>query len=186
LLDATQPLDLLDRIGEGIFALDPDWRFAYLNRQAERVLSRLSGFPSTDLIGTVIWDRPALADSSLGRALHRAHVEHTAIVHEVPDAGTRGSVEIRAYPTDDGLTVLLRENPLAGYTAQILDGMGEAFLGCDHEWRVTHVNARADSYLSPHGLGRGRLLGQNIWQALPGLTGSQLQAEAFRAHAQGT
>jgi two-component system cell cycle sensor histidine kinase/response regulator CckA len=186
LLDATQPLDLLDRVGEGIFSLDPDWRFAYLNRQAERVLARLSGSPSTDLIGTVIWDRPALADSSLGRALHRAHVEQTPVVHEVPDTGTRGSVEVRAYPSDDGLTVLLRENPLAGHMAQILDGMSEAFLGCDHEWRITQVNAQADAYLSPQGLGRARLLEQNIWHVLPRLAGSRLQAEAFRAHAQGT
>jgi PAS domain S-box-containing protein len=186
LLDATQPLDLLDRIGEGIFALDPDWRFAYLNRQAERVLSRLTGSPSTDLLGTVIWDRPTLADSSLARALHRAHAEQTAVVHEVPDMGTRGSVEVRAYPSDDGLTVLLRENPLASHTSRILDGMREAFLACDHEWRVTHMNSQAESYLSPYHLGRGRLLGLNIWHALPKLAGTRLQAEAFRAHAQGS
>jgi PAS domain S-box-containing protein len=186
LLDAAQPLDLLDRIGEGIFALDPDWRFAYLNRQAERVLSRLSGSPSADLLGTVIWDRPALADSSLGHALHRAHVEQTAVVHEVPDSGSRGSVEVRAYPSPDGLTVLLRENPLASPTAQMLDGMSEAFLACDHEWRVTHVNAPAEAYLAPRGAGRAALLGQNVWHALPGLTGTRIQAEAFRAHAQGT
>jgi two-component system, cell cycle sensor histidine kinase and response regulator CckA len=186
LLNASQSLDLLERIGEGIFALDPDWRFAYLNRHAERVLSRLSGSPSTDLLGTVIWDRPALADSSLARALHRAYADQTAVVHEVPDAGTRGSVEIRAYPSDDGLTVLLRENPLAGFTSQILDGMTEAFLACDHEWRVTHVNARADAILSRHLLPRSKLLGQNLWHAVRGLTGTRLQAEAFRAHAQGT
>jgi PAS domain S-box-containing protein len=186
LLNATQPLDLLERIGEGIFALDPEWRFAYLNRQAERVLSRLSGSPSNDLIGTVIWDRPALADSSLGRALHRAYADQTAVVHEVPDTGTRGSVEVRAYPSDDGITVLLRENPQAGHTAQIFDHMSEAFLACDHEWRITHVNARADALLAPHGFSRIRLLGQNIWHTFPRLAGSRLQAEAFRAHAQGS
>jgi two-component system, cell cycle sensor histidine kinase and response regulator CckA len=186
LLDAAQPLDLLDRIGEGIFALDSDWRFAYMNRQAERVLSHLSGSPSTDLLGTVIWDRPALADSALGRALHRAYVEQTAVVQEFPGESNRGSLEVRVYPAEDGLTVLLRENALAGHTSQILDGMAEAFIGCDHEWRVTHLNARADAYLSPHGLGRTGLLGQNIWYALPGLTGSRIQAETFRAHAQGT
>jgi two-component system, cell cycle sensor histidine kinase and response regulator CckA len=181
---ATQPLDLLERIGEGIFALDPEWRFAYLNRQAERVLSRLSGTPSTDLIGTVIWDRPALADSSLARALHRAYADQTAVVHEVPDTGTRGSVEVRAYPSDDGITVLLRENPQAGHTAQILDHISEAVLACDHEWRITHLNAQADAMLAPYGLSRIKLLGQNIWHAFPGLAGSRLQAEAFRAHAQ--
>jgi two-component system, cell cycle sensor histidine kinase and response regulator CckA len=186
LLNATQPLDLLERIGEGIFALDPEWRFAYLNRQAERVLSRLSGTPSTDLVGTVIWDRPALADSSLGRALHRAYADQVAVVHEVPDIGTRGSVEVRAYPAEDGITVLLRENPQAGHTAQILDRMDEAFLGCDHEWRITHLNARADALLAHHGFSRLTLLGQHIWHAFPGLAGSRIQAEAFRAHAQGT
>jgi two-component system, cell cycle sensor histidine kinase and response regulator CckA len=186
LLDAAHPLDLLDRIGEGIFALDPDWRFAYMNRQAERLLSRLSGSPSTDLLGTIIWDRPALADSFLGRALHRAYVEQTAVIQEVPGDGNRGSLELRVYPSEEGFTVLLRDDALAGHTSQILDGMGEAFIGCDHEWRVTHLNARADAYLSPYGLGRAGLLGQNLWYALPGLTGSRIQAEAFRAHAQGT
>jgi PAS domain S-box-containing protein len=186
LFNAAQPLDLLDRVGEGIFALDADWRFAYMNRQAERVLSRLSGSPSTDLLGTVIWDRPALADSPLGRALHRAYVEQTAVVHEAPGADNRASLEVRVYPSDGGLTVLLRENALASHTSQVLDGMGEAFLGCDHEWRVTHLNARAEGYLAPYGLSRAALLGQNIWYAFPGLTGRRIQAEAFRAHAQGT
>jgi PAS domain S-box-containing protein len=186
LLNATQPLDLLDRVGEGIFALDPDWRFAYLNRQAERVLTRLSGSPSTDLLGTVIWDLPSLADSSLGRALHRAYANQVAVVHEVADLGSRGPIEARAYPSDEGLTVLLRENPLPGHTAQILDGMGEALLGCDHEWHITDVNARADGYLAPLGFGRAGLLGLNLWHAFPALGGTRIQAEAFRAHAQGT
>ena len=186
MLNAAQPLDLLERVGEGIFALDSDWRFSYLNRPAERILARLSGTSSSDLLGTVIWDRPALADSSLGRALHRAHAEQVAIVHEVLDSGDRGSVEVRAYPCDDGLTVLLRESALQGHTAQILDGMSEAFLGCDHEWHITHVNERADRFLLRLGFSRARLLGLNIWQAFPGLSGTRIQAEAFRAHAQGT
>jgi PAS domain-containing protein len=186
LLNATQPFDLLDGVGEGIFALDSDWRFSYLNRQAERVLSRLSGTPSADLLGTVIWDRPTLADSSLGRALHRAYAEHVAVVHEVLDSGDRGSVEVRAYPSDEGLTVLLRESALQGHTAQILDRMGEAFLGCDHEWHITHVNARADRFLSPLGFGRAQLLGLSVWHLFPALAGTRIQAEAFRAHAQGT
>jgi two-component system, cell cycle sensor histidine kinase and response regulator CckA len=186
LLDTAQPLALLDQVGEGIFALDSDWRFAYMNRQAERVLSRISGSPPYILLGTIIWDYSALADSILGRALHRAYVEQTPVVHEVPYTDEGDSLEVRVYPADGGFTVLLRENMLPGLTCQLLDGMGEAFIGCDHEWRVTHLNARAEAYLSPHGLGRSRLLGKNIWYALPRLAGSRLQAEAFRAHAQGT
>lgn len=186
MLNTAQPLDLLDRVGEGIFALDADWRFSYLNRHAERVLARLTGSPSADLVGTIIWDRPSLADSSLGRALHRAHAEQIPVVHEVLDSGNRGTIEVRAYPSEDGLTVLLRESALQGNTAQILDGMGEAFLGCDHEWHITHINERADRYLTALGFRRAGLLGLNVWQAFPTLAGTRIQAEAFRAHAQGT
>ena len=186
MLNTAQPLDLLDRIGEGIFALDADWRFSYMNQHAELVLARLTGSPSGQLIGTVIWERPALADSSLGRALHRAQAEQTPIMHEVLDSGSRGTIEVRAYPSDTGLTVLLRETALQGHTAQILDGMGEAFLGCDHEWHITHINERADRYLTALGLRRADLLGLNVWRAFPTLAGTRIQAEAFRAHAQGT
>jgi len=186
LLDATQPVELLDRIGEGIFALDPDWRFAYLNRQAERVLTRLSGSPSSDLVGTILWNRPSLAESSLGRALQRAYADQIPVVHEVADVGNRGPIEVRAYPSEFGLTVLLREDPLPGLTTQLLDGTGEALIACDHEWHVTHVNARADAYLAPLGVGRAKLVGLNVWYAFPALAGTRLQAEAFRAHAQGS
>ena len=186
MLNTSQPLDLLDRVGEGIFALDADWRFSYLNRHALRVLARLTGSPSADLLGTVIWDRPLLADSSLGRALHRAHAEQIPVVHEVLDSGNRGPVEVRAYPSDDGLTVLLRESALQGHTAQILDAMGESFLGCDHEWHITHINQRAGRYLTELGFKRVSLLGLNVWHAFPALAGTRIQAEAFRAHAQGS
>ena len=186
MLNAAQPLELLDRVGEGLFALDPDWRFSFLNRQAERLLTRVTGSPSADLIGTVIWDRPELAESSLGRALQRAYADRVAVVHEVADVGDRGPIEVRAYPTDEGLTVLLRENPLPGLTTQLLDGIDEALIGCDHEWHITHINARADALLAPLGFSRAGLLGLSVWHAFPQLAGTRIQAEAFRAHAQGS
>ncbi|MDQ3223550.1 MAG: PAS domain S-box protein, partial [Gemmatimonadota bacterium] len=80
----------------------------------------------------------------------------------------------------------LRESALQGHTAQILDGMGEAFVGCDHEWHITHINERADRYLIALGFRRAELLGLNVWHAFPALAGSRIQAESFRAHAQGT
>ena len=80
--------------------------------------------------------------------------------------------------------MLLRRTPRRATTRRYSTG-GEAFIGCDHEWRGTHLNARAQP--SWHRTAWAvRTLGQNIWYALPGLTGSRFQAEAFRAHAQGT
>ena len=53
LLDSARSLDALDRIGEGIFALDADGRITYVNHAARRLLSPFIG-ANRDLIGTVI------------------------------------------------------------------------------------------------------------------------------------
>ena len=43
MLDSTRPVDALDRIGEGLFGLDPEGRFAYINRRAQVLLERVLG-----------------------------------------------------------------------------------------------------------------------------------------------
>jgi two-component system, sensor histidine kinase len=52
---------ILESTTDAFFALDRDWRFTYVNRQAELVLTR----SRYDLIGKVIWDVfPGLEGSS--------------------------------------------------------------------------------------------------------------------------
>ena len=55
MLESPRSLDALDRIGEGIFALDVRGRISYANRAAHELLPGLIG-ARDDLIGTVVWD----------------------------------------------------------------------------------------------------------------------------------
>jgi PAS domain-containing protein len=181
LLDFPRSLDALDRIDEGIFALDHDGRFTYLNSTAQRLLPGLTGARDSDLSNTVIWDAsPSFADTPAGRALRRAQEEGVEVVHEVRDPVSGSMLELRAYPSAGGLSVLLLE-PAAAQAAGILDAMSDLYLACDHDWRLTLLNARAGQYLRHIGRSRDEVLGQSVWEVVPGLNGSRFQAEAFRA-----
>ena len=65
-----------------------------------------------------------------------------------------------------------------------LDSIGELFIATDHEWRVTFMNATADTYLRQLGLTRAAVVGKPIWQALPGLGRTRFHTQAMRAAAE--
>jgi PAS domain-containing protein len=108
--DTTERAEGRDRIARvmdawatAFFFLDPAWRFAYVNGEAERVLGRRAD----DLIGGVIWDRfPAAVGSDFERWYRHAmetgeQVSFDAYYPEPLNAW----YEVRAWPGPDGLAV---------------------------------------------------------------------------------
>ncbi|MGH7498454.1 MAG: PAS domain-containing protein [Gemmatimonadales bacterium] len=181
MLDSARSLDTLDRIGEAIFGLDHDGRFTYLNSSAQRLLPGLTGASGSDLLGTIIWNAsPSFSETPLGRALRRAEADGVPVVHPVRDPVSGALIELRVYPTPDGMSVLLLA-PSSPGTARVLDHMSDLYLACDEDWRLTLLNERAGEYLRFLGHSRDELLGQSVWDVIPGLSGSRFQAEAFRA-----
>ena len=100
-----QSRNILESIADGFFALDRDWRFAYVNRQGERLLDRTPG----DLLGKTIWEEyPGLAGSEFERAYHKTASERVAssVISFYPDHNRW--YEVQAYPATDGITVYFR------------------------------------------------------------------------------
>ena len=63
---------ILESITDAFFSVDRDWRFDYVNQQAERVLGRVPG----DLVGKVLWEvYPGLVGSEFERAYRRTAEE---------------------------------------------------------------------------------------------------------------
>ena len=181
LLDSAQSLDALDRIGEGIFTLDAEGRFTYVNRTAQRLLPALTGANAPDLLGTSIWDgSPSFSHTPTAAALRRALADRAPVSHPVRDPVSGRILELRVYPSAAGMSVLLIE-PLSPGEAGLLDALSDLYLACDHDWRLTLINTRAAQYLRFLGRSRDELLGESVWDAIPGLSGSRFQAEAFRA-----
>jgi PAS domain S-box-containing protein len=182
LLHLAGSLESLDRIGEGIFTLDTDGRFACLNRKAQALLSSLLGTGDRDLLGAIIWDcAPSLAHTPLGEALRRAQSESAPVISPLRDPRSGGLLELRAFPSSEGVSVLLLQRVPARAAEEVLNRVNDLFLACDPEWRLTLVNARVVDYLRLAGEQTSDLVGRNVWEAIPGLAGSRFQAEAFRA-----
>jgi two-component system CheB/CheR fusion protein len=67
---------LLDNLPWGLFVLDRDWRFTYLNPFAEHFFEQLSGRPRGRLLGQSIWEQcPEVADSSFSKEYRQAQAE---------------------------------------------------------------------------------------------------------------
>lgn len=181
MLDLANSLDALDRLGEGVFALDPEGRFTYLNHTARHLLPGLTGSPTPDLLGTVIWTAsPSFSATPVAAALRRAQADGIPVAHPVRDPVSGRVLELRVYPGTQGVSGLLLE-PSSLNGVGILDALSDLYLVCDDEWRLTALNDRTSGYLRFLGRGKDELLGRSVWEVIPGLSGSRFQAEAFRA-----
>ncbi|MGY1724023.1 SpoIIE family protein phosphatase [Blastococcus sp. SYSU DS0533] len=94
---------LLDAMKASFFSLDREWRFTYVNAEAERVL----GASRDDLIGGVVWELfPAAVGSDFERH-YRAAVEsgREQLFEAYYPAPLDAWFEVRSWPTPDGLSV---------------------------------------------------------------------------------
>lgn len=76
---AGQLAATLESITDAFYTLDREWRFTYLNREAERLFKR----PRAQLLGKVLWDEFAPLRGQLGYCeFHRALRENRTVVFE--------------------------------------------------------------------------------------------------------
>ncbi|MBA4741586.1 MAG: PAS domain-containing protein [Azoarcus sp.] len=96
----------LESFTDAFYTVDREWRFTYVNREAERVLQRCRD----DLIGRNVWDEfPEVVDSPLRSAYLRAF-ETGATEHlEFYFPPLESWFEVHAYPSPEGLAVYFRD-----------------------------------------------------------------------------
>ncbi|XYJ09809.1 EAL domain-containing protein [Telluria sp. B2] len=107
----------LESITDAFYTLDREWRFTYLNREAERLFKR----PRAELLGKVLWDEFSALKGEIGYCeFHRALRENRTVVFEEYYAPHQTLSEVRAYPSDEGLTVYFRDVTEARKTEESL------------------------------------------------------------------
>ncbi len=98
--------NILESITDAFFALDHDWQFTYINREAERLLQRRR----KDIIGRNLWDEfPDSVGSVFDTEYHKAVSEQATVAFEALYAPLDAWVEVHAYPSKEGLSVYLRD-----------------------------------------------------------------------------
>jgi PAS domain S-box-containing protein len=97
---------ILESITDAFFSLDRQWRFAFVNDQAERVLQR----KRDELLGRSIWDElPGSLGVSLRERYQQAIDSNRTVQIEEYHPPLGAWLEIRMYPSSDGLSVYLHD-----------------------------------------------------------------------------
>ncbi len=97
---------ILDAMSEGVFTLDRQWRFGYVNPKAHQILDEAPGA----LLGQVIWHKyPGIEDSEFGQHYRRVMDERASSAFTAFYPGTNSWYEVTAYPAPEGISVYFRD-----------------------------------------------------------------------------
>jgi PAS domain S-box-containing protein len=99
-------LDTLESISDGFFTVDREWRFTYVNAESERLLN----CHRSTLLGRTLWEAyPPIVGTRFEEQYRRAVAENTTITFEEYYTPFDMWVEVRVYPSADGLAIYFRD-----------------------------------------------------------------------------
>ena len=103
---ARRMTEILEKTTDAFFAVDRQWRFTYLNSQAEKLFGR-----SRDkLLGKELWKEfPYLKDSPFEQNYRQVIAEQAPLEFEVTDPSGTICFEMHAYPSGGGVSVFFRD-----------------------------------------------------------------------------
>jgi PAS domain S-box-containing protein len=158
----------LESITDAFLTIDREWRFSFLNREAERLLMR----SRQELVGRSIWEEfPAAAGSLFEHEYRRALAENCTVGFEAYYPPPLDAwFAVRAFPSEQGLAVYFRDVTATRRAGEELrlseqrfrefaDNIGDVFYNYDpvHN-RLLYVNSAyekiwgysvAESYANP-------------------------------------
>ncbi|WP_435361167.1 PAS domain-containing protein [Haloarchaeobius sp. DFWS5] len=98
--------EVFARVTDAFFALDDDWTFTLVNDEAERLVQ----MDADDLLGESVWDAfPEALDTTFEREYRRAMETQEAVHFEEYFEPLDTWFEVRAFPSDSGLSVYFRD-----------------------------------------------------------------------------
>src|SRR6202162_2877158 len=98
--------EILEKTTDAFFAVDREWRFIYLNPEAETLLGRRRD----EVIGKELWKEfPQLNGSPFEVNYRRVMTEQMPVEFEASDAAGKVWFEMRAYPSGGGISVFFRD-----------------------------------------------------------------------------
>ena len=104
--------EVLDRLSEGIFGLDTDWRFTYLNETGRAVICDAAGesFSVSELVGRNIWELvPEAVGTTFEQRYREAMRTGERVCFDAYYEPLDAWLAVRASPSETGLSVCFRD-----------------------------------------------------------------------------
>jgi PAS domain S-box-containing protein len=97
---------ILDTMSEGVFTLDRDWHFTYVNPEAHRMLDEVPGA----LLGQVLWEKyPGTLHSEFGERYRETMQARVANRFTAFHEGLQRWYDVAAHPAPEGISVYFRD-----------------------------------------------------------------------------
>ncbi|WP_135827413.1 GAF domain-containing protein [Halorussus halobius] len=153
--------EVFDRIPDAVVALNRDWEFTYLDGNAEALLDR----DAEELLGTDIREAfPAIEGTAFEREYERAMETQSTVSFEEYYSPLDAWFEVRAHPSETGLSVLFapvseerrRSRELDRYET-LVESLDDGVFAVDDTGTFLAVN---EAYASLTGYSREELLGR--------------------------
>jgi len=98
--------EILESVTEGFFGVDREWRFTYVNREAEKILGR----SRDDLVGKVMWDEyPGVRGTPFETAYRGAMDDRKTASATAYYPDHERWYELHAYPASGGMSAFFRD-----------------------------------------------------------------------------
>ncbi|MDQ6810228.1 MAG: response regulator [Verrucomicrobiota bacterium] len=98
--------NILENTTDAFFAVDQDWKFTYINPEAEAITRR----HRDEILGKDLWEEfPDIKGTIVEENYRRVMAEQVALEFEASDAAAKTWVEIHAYASNGGLSVFFRD-----------------------------------------------------------------------------
>jgi PAS domain S-box-containing protein len=159
--------DTLESITDGFFTLDSGWRFIYTNKEAEKIWK----MNREELIGKNLWEISPVAVGTIFEEQYRkAMFEKVPVSFEAMSPMIKIWVDVRAYPTAEGIAVYARDiterkkaeealRLATAYNRSLIEASPDPLVTIDPEGRISDVNASTENVT---GYSRQELIGTDF------------------------
>ncbi|MCT7991754.1 PAS domain-containing protein [Laspinema olomoucense] len=146
--ELDQAIEMLESMTDAFIALDREWRIIEITGKTDRINQKLPG----ELIGKTHWEVwPWSLGTEVEREYRRAMQEQVAVHLEVLYEPLKIQLEIRAYPSNQGLFIYLRDisdrkqsEEALKHSERLYEAIGETLKYgiwiCDREGRMIYVS----------------------------------------------
>lgn len=169
-----------------------DFRWRYLNRQAERILGlSVDEVSGRTMLEVIPENREAGTFERYAAAFESG--EPYIDTFEFSSSTVSGWFEVHAERVSDVLTLWFdditegvaleaAEQAARREVDTVLSRVSDGVIGINHEWVITFVNVEASRLI---GVDRATLVGQSLWDAFPAAVGSDFEHHYRRAASSG-
>ncbi len=162
--------DILMSLGDGLFALDREWKIIYINEHAAQIAEQ----PSDDLVGKNIWELwPELPGTPVEKYYRRVMEEGIPEQFRALGIRTGRWYDVNVYPSSEGITIFYVDRTEQTQIEQALLKSEEHFRQLANSMPQLVWTARPDGsvdyYNQRHKEYHGLVMNDDTWEWTPGL-----------------